>query len=156
MWSHEVSSGTTVYFDESKNWHASTSAFFEIHTKKRDDDLRVGNILTLEGGAGRSFLKGAGTAGVAYYAQWKVTNDSGSDFSTALSATKNRVSGLGPELTLPFFAKGPWVGLVTFRYYWEVGARAATEGRGLVFFLTLARLKRMMPVYYCKIVRSAV
>jgi hypothetical protein len=33
--------------------------------------------MTMEGGRGRSFLKGYAMAGAAYYGQWKVTPDTG-------------------------------------------------------------------------------
>jgi hypothetical protein len=75
MWSFELFAGATVYFDEKKNWHLATTAFYETHTNKKDTEIRVGDILTLEGGLGRSFLGGGANAGVAYYAQWKVTAD---------------------------------------------------------------------------------
>jgi len=142
MWSHEISAGSTVYFDESKNWHAATTGYYEMHTKKRDSDIKVGDILTLEGGAGRSFIKRAGNAGFVYYSQWKVTDDTGGDFPTRLTRAKNRVYGVGPEVTMPFFAKGQWAGLFTFRYYWEAGARAATQGRGMILYLTFAHLSK--------------
>ena len=75
MWGFEVFAGTTVYFDKAKNWHFALTAFYETHTEKKDTNIRVGDVMTIEGGLGRSFLQGAANAGVAYYAQWKLTND---------------------------------------------------------------------------------
>ena len=75
MWSFELFAGTTVYLDEAKSWHFATTAFFETHTEKEDTDIKVGNLLTLEGGLGKSFMEGAVNVGAAYYAQWKLSDD---------------------------------------------------------------------------------
>jgi hypothetical protein len=140
MWAHEVVGGATVYLDTAKMWHVSTAGAYEIHQKKRDKDLRVGDILTMEGGAGRSFLKGAGNAGMSYVAQWKVTDDSGSDFPTRLRKTKGRVFGLGPDISMPVFARETLLGIVGVRYTFEFGARTNFEGRTLALSFTLAKL----------------
>jgi hypothetical protein len=55
MWSYEVFGGTTVYFDEKRTWNFATLASFETHGKKDGTDIRVGDLLTLEGGLGKSF-----------------------------------------------------------------------------------------------------
>jgi hypothetical protein len=68
MWSFEFFAGTTIYIDEAKSWHFATTAFYETHTEKKDTDIRVGDILTLEGGLGKSFMYGALSVGAAYYA----------------------------------------------------------------------------------------
>jgi hypothetical protein len=96
--------------------------------------------LTLEGGAGRSFLKGAGNAGMSYVAQWKLTDDSGSDFPARLRKTKGRVFGLGPDISMPVFARGTLLGIVGVRYTFEFGARSNFEGRTLALSFTLAKL----------------
>jgi hypothetical protein len=44
MWSHEFSVGFTQYLDAAKTWHVATSAFYEVHTKKRDTDIRIGDL----------------------------------------------------------------------------------------------------------------
>jgi hypothetical protein len=41
---------------------------------------------------------------------------------------KNRVWGLGPEVTLAIAANKTVYGFVTVRYQWEIGARTTTEG----------------------------
>jgi hypothetical protein len=140
MWAHEIVLGTTVYLDSAKKWNASVAGSYDINQKKRSQDLRVGDILTVEGGAARSFLKGAAHAGLAYVAQWKITNDSGSAFPSLIPKSKGRAFGLGPDLAMPVFAKGTFLGLVSFRYIWEFGAETNFEGRTLVVSLTLAKL----------------
>ncbi len=47
MWSHEFSVGFTQYLDGAKTWHSATSAFYELHTKKRDTDIRAGDWFIL-------------------------------------------------------------------------------------------------------------
>ncbi len=140
MWSHEIAAGFTAYVDDEKNWHAATTMFYELHSDKEDSDVRVGNLVTLEGGLGRSFLQGAASVGLAYYAQWKATEDTVGALPGLLVTGKDRVYGLGPELTMPFFASDPWVGLLTVRYQWELGAQSSFEGQMFNIAVTLARI----------------
>jgi len=125
--------------------YAATTAFWETHSKKSVGiaigdrvklvDVNVGQILTLEGGLGRSFLQGAASVGVAYYAQWKLTDD---HFATVIDLPlespigKHRVYGVGPDLTLPIAVKKRLVSLVNIRYFWETGARVKTQGQSLL------------------------
>ena len=141
MWSQELSAGLTAYFDDDRTWHAATTMFYEIHGDKKDSDVRVGELVTFEGGVGRSFIQGAASLGLAYYAQWKTTRDDlGSLPLNLLLTGKNRVFGLGPEVTLPFFATGPWAGLLTVRYQWEFGAQSSFEGQMFSVAVTFARI----------------
>ncbi len=75
MWTYEPFLGTTLYFDEARTASLATTAFWELHGKKEDTDVKVGQILSLEGGVGKSFLGGGLVIGAAYYAQWKLTED---------------------------------------------------------------------------------
>ncbi len=133
MWSFEFFGGTTLFFDEAKSWSFATTAFYETHTDKKDTDIRVGDLLTLEGGFGKSFLEGALSVGVAYYAQLKVTDDDvGRDLEMLLDGRqlgKNRVYGFGPEVTVPIATKSKLIALINARYFWETGARTTLEGQ---------------------------
>jgi len=140
MWSHEITTGVTAFFDDEKNWHAATTMFYEMHSEIEDSNTKVGDLITLEGGVGRSFMDGAGSVGLAYYAQFKATDDRLEGLLALLLPGRNKVFGLGPELTMPFFATGPWAGLVTVRYQWELGAESAFEGQMFNVSVTLARL----------------
>jgi hypothetical protein len=158
MWSYELSAGTTVYLDEGRTWSAATTAFWETHTAKQGElhvegatfrDVKVGQLLTLEGGFGKSFLHGAASVGVAYYAQWKVTADQ-MTMATAgpeLSLPRHRVFGIGPDVTIPIATKSQLISLVNIRYLWETGARIKTRGQSLVVTATF-------PVGGIKISRS--
>ena len=75
MWTYEPFVGATVFFDEKKTFSFATTAYWEFHGKKEDSDVKVGQILSLEGGLGKSFLGGGVIIGAAYYAQWKITKD---------------------------------------------------------------------------------
>jgi hypothetical protein len=135
MWSFEVFGGTTVYFDEAKRWHFAATAFYETHTDKEDTDIRVGDLLTLEGGFGWSFMQGAANVGLAYYAQWKVTEDDlGIDLDLPIG--KHRVYGVGPELTFPIATKKKLIGFLNARYLWETGARTTLQGNSFVLTAT--------------------
>lgn len=131
MWSYEVFGGTTVYFDQAKTWHFATFAAFETHGKKDGTDTRVGDLLTLEGGLGKSFKDGVFSVGIAYYAQWKLSDD---DFGLNPSLPagrdlgRHRVYGFGPEITIPLASKKTLFGFLNLRYLKETGARTALEG----------------------------
>ena len=134
MWSHEISAGTTVYLDKKKSWHASALAGYEMHQKKQGTDVRVGDILTVEGGVGKTGLKGALNVGAAYYAQWKVTADSGADLPALLQRfgvenAKNRAFGIGPEINL---VVPKLEGQFNVRALKEFGNRTATQGYAVV------------------------
>ncbi len=129
MWSHEFSVGVTQYLDDAKSWHAATSAFYEVHTKKRDTDLRIGDWLVLEGGVGKTFANGT-SLGAAYYAIWQTTDASGADIPDLLIGRKIRSFGLGPEV-------GLLQGALVIRALWEFGVQNTLEGFILVGSLAL-------------------
>ena len=80
MWTYEPFVGTTVYFDEKRTVSLAATAYWEFHGNKKDTDVKVGQILTLQGGLGKSFLGGGLITGAAYYAQWKLTEDQLAEF----------------------------------------------------------------------------
>jgi hypothetical protein len=133
MWSFELLAGTTLFFDEAKSWSFAATVFYETHTTKRDTDIKVGDLVTLEGGFGKSFMEGAVSVGLAYYGQWKVTDDDvGRDLEMLLEGRRlgrNRVYGFGPEVTVPIATKSKLIALINARYFWETGARTTLEGQ---------------------------
>ena len=150
MWSYELSAGGTVYVDPQRTISLSTTAYWETHSKKKGDvrienitltDVKVGDLLTLEGGVGKSFLHGAASVGVAYYAQWKTTAD---DFGLSSAVPqlsgvpeRHRVFGVGPDVTIPIATKTRLISLVNVRYLWEQGAQFKTQGQSLVLTTTI-------------------
>jgi hypothetical protein len=142
MWIHEIYFGTTLYPDAQKKWNVATMMYYDFNQRKTNADITVGNILTLSGGAGRTFKKGLANAGLAYGAQWKITHDSGSDIPPVLSINNGRVFGVGPEIGAPLFVSGQNLGLVSFRYLWMVGPKTALGGQTFSVSFTFAHLKR--------------
>jgi hypothetical protein len=139
MWSYELSAGTTVYLDDAKSWHFAVTAFYESHGKKKGTNIRAGDLLTLEGGLGKSFMEGAVNVGIAYYAQWKISGDEfGLDIPpiTPRKLDKHRVYGFGPEVTVPLASKKTLFGFLSLRYLWETGARSSLQGNTFVATLT--------------------
>lgn len=134
MWSYEINGGTTVYLDKRRTWNFATLASYEMHGKKRGVDIRVGDILTLEGGVGKTFQKRMMDIGVVYYAQWKVTADSGTDLPRVLQlygvdSAKNRAFALGGEFSkvVPKLE-----GQFNVRVLKEFGNSTATQGHAVV------------------------
>ena len=126
MWSYEPFLGAAVYFDEKKTFSLSTTAYWELHGNKEDSDVKVGQLLTLQGGLGKSFLGGGLIVGAAYYAQWKLTEDRlrsfvlpGGDEIGVDFPNKHKVFGFGPDVTLPIATKSKLFALVNIRYLWD-------------------------------------
>ena len=146
MWTYEPFVGATLYLDEKKTLSLATNVFWEFHGTKKDSDTKVGQILTLEGGLGKSYLGGGLIVGVGYYAQWKLTADSlgaaltlpggGTVTGPGLSNIKHSVFALGPDVTLPVATKKKLYALVNVRYFWEMGARTKTQGQTLAITAT--------------------
>jgi hypothetical protein len=148
MWSYEVSAGGTFYVDPQRTLSLSTTAYWETHSKKEGEvriehitltDVKVGDLLTLEGGAGKSLLHGAASVGVAYYAQWKTTSDDfGLSSAPGLAGIpgRHRVWGVGPDVTIPIATKTRLISLINVRYLWEQGAQLKTQGQSLTLTTT--------------------
>jgi hypothetical protein len=117
-----------------------------MHSNKKDQDLKVGTLLTLEGGVAYNVPKIGGAFGVGYYLQNKLTDDSGADVPvSALQALnlygQNRLFGIGPDVTMAIFQRGGTIGLVNVRYLWESGGRSSFQGSTFVVGLTIAKPK---------------
>src|SRR5262245_36845738 len=140
MWSFELSGGSTLYFDASERYHVSALVSYETHTSKEDQDLKAGDVLTVEGGLGGRVLSDKLQARVAYGAQWKVSDDSGDDFPPSLEPSKNHLYTVGPELIYTGLYKAPYFGSLTARYLWDVGARSSFEGNRFVVFISFGGL----------------
>ena len=143
MWTYEPFVGATLYFDEARTTSFATTAFWEFHGAKKDSNVKVGQILTLEGGLGKSFLGGGLVIGGAYYAQWKLTKDRLAEFALPGGdpigvdfPNKHKVFAFGPDVTLPIASSTKLFALVNVRYLWEAGARVKTEGQTLVLTAT--------------------
>ncbi len=141
MWTNEFSAGSTVYFDKEKTWNLSTIVFYEIHSKKKGTEMKVGDILTLEGGFAKSFLihrtKPSAmeiNVGAVYYAQFKLTNDKIPVNNQVFTGNKDLIGGLGLEANVLFLKTFTSLSL---RWVTEVGARNRLEGN--TFLVTIGQ-----------------
>jgi hypothetical protein len=140
MWSHDFQLGTTVHLDTVRKWSTSVLGTYEIHTRKKDSALKVGDILTLEGGTGRAFyqkVSGAAlpriiTVGAVYYAEFKTTADEGGGplLDEFFAGNKDRVFGVGGEVSV--FLPKPKL-LLDARFVPEFGAHTRTQGLAFLF-----------------------
>jgi hypothetical protein len=137
MWANELTIGSTVYLDAKRMWNAAANFSLEFNTEKSGTNIRPGDLGTIEGGLGRTFYKKVSgpipmimNVGIAGYAQFKVTGDSGADIPPPLRGFKDRVFALGPEFNI-FIPKPRLTVLV--RYEPEFGARVRTQGQTVVF-----------------------
>jgi hypothetical protein len=137
IWGNEFTIGSTVYLDQKKTWNAAADFGLEFHTDKSGTNINVGDLGTVEGGFGKTLYKKVNgpvpmimNLGVAGYAQFKVTGDSGSDIPPILRGVKDRVFALGPEFNI--YIPKPRLTLLA-RYEPEFGARNRTQGQTIVF-----------------------
>jgi hypothetical protein len=139
MWSHELALGSTYFFNEKRSFHASALGTLEFHSKKKDSDVQVGNILMIQGGVGPTLMQIL-DVGMTYYAQWKLSDDSGLGLPSLVEGRlgKNHNYGLGPEiaLVLPLKKDLSQLMIFNFRYIWDVGTKLDTQGNSLLFFIT--------------------
>lgn len=136
MFSHELALGSTVYLTENKMWHAAALFQYEMHARKPGIDVKVGDLVSIEGGVGKTFVKMipekgplVTNIGVAAYAQFKATADSGLGINPLLLGRKDRVFGVGPEFNVYIPHIKSSIGV---RYIPEFGARNSTQGQTLV------------------------
>jgi hypothetical protein len=141
MRSNLFQAGTTLHL--AQEWSFSTLASYEIHSLKEDTDLRVGDILTLEGGIGKTLISvrmagtqpvptSIATVGPIYYAQYKVTSDLSPVLTPLLEGNRDRVWGVGVDGTIILPTSGWIFGLRVAREF-----EARNRPQGWAFLLTL-------------------
>lgn len=148
IFTNELSAGSTVYFDKKKEWNFSALFSYAFNSKKKNtgnNTITVGNLLTIEGGLGKTWykaIKGSPlpmiiNAGVVYYMQFKTTKDKMTipiiSNSTFDLANKDRGYALGAETDIFIPTIKSSIGL---RWLGEFGSRNRTQGNS--FFITLA------------------
>ena len=134
MWSNLFQTGTTVRLNNEGDWTASLLGSYEIHSKKKDTNIEVGDIATFEGGIGKTFVKVSMMGnnpvptriinlGIVSYGQLKMTDDQAGPLTPLVS--RDRVLAVGGEGDLILPLSGWVVGL---RVEPEFGARNRSEG----------------------------
>jgi hypothetical protein len=124
QWTHQFSVGGTIYFDAARVWRLSALASYELNERKLRVDVRRGDTVQLQGGVGAHFAK-IFDLGVAGYALWQVTDDSGSALPPVLAGARDVDYGLGPELDISVPALRT---KVTARYTHDVAVRSRALG----------------------------
>lgn len=144
MFMNEFSAGTTLFFNDKKTVHFSALASYELNGKKKDTDIKTGDILSIEGGLGKTFYmmnaektapKSILNAGLIYYLQYKVSNDKIPVGNFVLEPDKDRIGALGAEVNYLHIGSKTAAGL---RWLGEIGA--VNRFQGNTFFLTLAHV----------------
>ncbi len=123
FWTLMLSLGPTIYLDREKTWAVSTLVRYELHSKKRHEDIRPGQNVSIDVSLSKS-LGLLWEIGLCGYAQWQVSKDRGSAITYNRSIC-DRVFGIGPEIGIyvPFLKLK-----FQFRNQIEFGARDRTEG----------------------------
>lgn len=144
MLMNEFSAGTTLFFNDKKTFHFSVLASYEINGKKKDTDIKTGDILSLDGGLGKTFYMlnaektaptGILNAGIIYYLQYKVSNDKIPIGNFVLEPDKDRIAAVGAEVNYFHIGCKTSAGL---RWLPEFGAHNRFQGN--TFFFTLAHV----------------
>ncbi|MFH6933979.1 transporter [Flavobacterium sp. FlaQc-30] len=144
MFMNELSAGTTLFFNDKKTFHFSALAAYEMNGKKKDTNIKTGDILSIEGGLGKTFYmmnaektapKGILNAGLIYYLQYKVSHDEIPAGTLVLEPSKDRVGAIGAEVNYFHIGCKTTAGL---RWVSEIGA--VNRFQGNTFFLTLAHV----------------
>lgn len=144
MFMNELSAGTTLFFNDKKTFHFSALAAYEMNGKKKDTNIKTGDILSIEGGLGKTFYmmnaektapKGILNAGLIYYLQYKVSHDEIPAGTLLLEPSKDRVGAIGAEVNYFHIGCKTTAGL---RWVSEIGA--VNRFQGNTFFLTLAHV----------------
>jgi hypothetical protein len=133
FWTAMMTLGGTVYFDAAKTWSASILARYEIHSEKKDADVRPGDDFHFEWGIGKSLAR-IWDVGLSGYCQWQVTDDRGSDVYWD-KGVHDEVCAIGPEVDV--FVP-PIRLLASLRTLWEFAAKDRSEGH--VISLTLTKI----------------
>ena len=134
-WAIELFAGGTWYLDAAQTWSFAAVGFWETFGDIEDSDQRIGEILTLEGGLGKTV--GDWTCGLAYFGQWKISGDDlDLDDPAPIPIGNHEVYGIGPELNYSLQRSGAEAAAFNLRYMRDFGARSMTEGDTLTLSVT--------------------
>lgn len=95
--------------------------------------LIPGDNLCIDWGIGKIFKKSF-VIGVAGYAEWQITKDTGRDVPPNTNGGTDRVYAVGPEIQYLFPNDK---GVLRFRYEWEFDVRNRTKGQAAIVLATL-------------------
>jgi hypothetical protein len=121
---HQLSLGSTIYFDSERTWSLSALASFEANNRKKNVDIKRGDAIQIQGGASKQI--GPVQVGLAGYALWQVNDDQGADLPPVLAGAREQAFGLGPEINI---ALPPIRSLLTFRYEHDITVHSRPLGQ---------------------------
>jgi hypothetical protein len=124
-WTHELALGGALFGDSTRGRRLSALVSYDQNTRKRGIDVRRGDMLQIQGGAGANLARIV-TLGLAGYALWQVTPDRGADIPPSLRGGRSRVFGVGPEVDV---AIPRWQTRVAFRVERELGVTSRPKGQ---------------------------
>jgi hypothetical protein len=133
QWTQEISVPAAVYFDARRTWQVSALMSCEINSPKIGLHITRGSTVQIQGGAGGrllSFLR----AGVVGYAEWQVTDDTGSALPPVLAGARDRAFGVGAEMD---FVIRPLRTALVVRYTHDVAVQARPLGQLLLIGFTV-------------------
>jgi hypothetical protein len=127
-WGYMFTAGATWYVDEQKKWSISALNRYEINGQQDDTGITPGQVYTVEGGIGYGVSKIVTLGAIGYYQQ-----QTSVDTGTGASGDRDRVSGIGPEISAFF----PSITLgVSLRYAYEFLAESRLQGHTVMLTLT--------------------
>ena len=125
LFSHMLTGGVTWLQDAPLPWASTLQLRYEYFNKQETTNIRPGQVMTIEAGAGKEVFKGF-DLGISGAFSFQTTHESGSDPGTDTS--RYRYAGVGPEIHWrPAFLPGAQV---SGRSFFEFGARNTSEGIG--------------------------
>jgi len=127
-WTTMFTAGATWYPDDEKKWSVSVLNRYEINQEQKDTHITPGEVFTVEGGLSYAVTKTVDIGPIGYYQQ-KVTEDSG----TGSSSARDRVAGVGPEVSV-FFPE--WMLGLSLRYAYEFMAEDRLQGHTVTLTIT--------------------
>lgn len=130
-WTTMATGGGTAYLDKNRRWTASLLARYEVHKRRRDSDVKLGNDFHFEWGLASSVSKLV-QLGVVGYNQFQTTRDTGAAI-TWDGRIKDRVAAVGPEISVKI-PKAMF--FVSLRGLAEFAARDRAQGTMIVLTLT--------------------
>jgi hypothetical protein len=132
--------GSTFHLDQAKTINAALLTTWEINQKKSGEDIKPGEMFTLEYGVGKKFLKGGLNLGASGYYYRKLTADSGSDINPVQRGIYDQALGLGPEAQLTLPVKPPFFAQFVVRYQPQFEVRGRPHGQVLIIAFSIIDL----------------
>lgn len=143
IWGNEFAAGTTLYFDPQRSFNFSTLLSYEFNSKKKNTDIKPGDLLSIEGGLSKTFLllkantsapSSIAKVGMVYYMQYKTSSDQIPAADQMFTGSKDHIYALGAEGNI-FLIKPQ----LSFGLRWLAEVGAVNRFQGNTLFITIAK-----------------